>query len=113
MVPLPFHSFQIDHKGPLKYPWNGKNHNLVIVYSLSRFIQVQSVRSTNAVDKNQAHAKSILSNEIPEKLVYNKGSDFMNQDYQLLARLWHNSRSKKSLLSMDVEVENYHLDENF
>ena len=80
-VPFPFHTVHIDHKGPLNPPSNGKHHCLVIVDSFSRFIQVYPVRSTDAVDTINALEKFILSFAIPQKLVYDKGSAFMNQDF--------------------------------
>ena len=80
-VPFPFNTVHIDHKGPLNPPSNGEHHCLVIVDSFSRFIQVYPVCSTDAVDTINALEKFILSFGIPQKLVYDKGSAFMNQDF--------------------------------
>ena len=80
-VPFRFHTFHIDHKGLLNPPSNGIHHCLVIVDSFSRFIQMYPVRSTDAVDTINALEKFILSFAIPQKLVYDKGSAFMNQDF--------------------------------
>ena len=72
----------IDHKGTLNPTSNGKHHCLKIVYSFSRFIQVDQVRSANAVDKIQALEKFSLGFGIARKLVYDKCSEYLNQDFK-------------------------------
>ena len=49
-VPFPFHTVHIDHKGPINPTSNGKKQCLVVVDSLSRFLQVYPVVNTTAFE---------------------------------------------------------------
>ena len=80
-IPFPFHTVHIDHKSRLDPDLNGKHHCFVIVDSFSRFIHIYPVRSTDASDTIIAFDKFILSFGKPQKLVYDIGNAFMNQDF--------------------------------
>ena len=116
-VPFPFHTVHIDHKGPLNPPSNAKHHCLVIVDSFSRFIQVYPVRSTDAVDTINALEKFILSFRIPQKLVYDKGSAFMNQDFTSYIHELGITPAPRTAYSPwtrgKVEIQNKHLGAHF
>ena len=116
-VPFPFHTVHIDHKGPLNPPSSGKHHCLVIVDSFSRFIQDYPVRSTDAVDTINALEKFILSFGIPQKLVYDKGSAFMNQDFTSYIHGLGIAPAPRTAYSPwtngKVEIQNKHLGAHF
>ena len=80
-VPLPFHTVHIDHKGPLNPKSFGYQHCLVVVDAFSRFIQVYPVQSTTAADTVKAMERFITTFGIPQKLVYDRGTAFMNSDF--------------------------------
>ena len=116
-IPFPFHTVHIDHKGPLNPPSNGKHHCLVIVDSFSRFIQVYPVRSTDAFDTIKAFEKFILSFGIPQKLVYDKGSAFMNQNFTSWIHELGITPAPRTAFSPwtngKVEIQNKHLGAHF
>ena len=116
-VPFPFHTVHIDHKGPLNPPSNGKHHCLVIVDSFSRFIQVYPVRSTDAVDTINTLEKFILSFGIPQKIEYDKGSAFMNQDFTSYIHELGITPAPRTAYSPwangKVEIQNKHLGAHF
>ena len=71
----------IGHKGPIDPPSNDNKHCLVVNDSSSRYIQVYPVSSTLATDTIlAAHEKFFLTSDIPQKLVYDKGKAFMNEE---------------------------------
>ena len=116
-VPFPFHTVHIYHKGALNPPSNGKHHCLVIVDSFSRVIQVYPVRSTDAVDTIKALEKFILSFGLPQKLVYDKGSAFMNQDFTSYIHELGITPAPRTAYSPwtngKVEIQNKHLGAHF
>ena len=116
-VPFPFHTVHIDHKGPLNPPSNGKHHCLVIVDSFSRFLQVYPVRTTSAQDTINALEKFILSFGIPQKLVYDKGTAFMNEDFTNWTNSLGITHAPRTAFSPwtngKVEIQNKHLNTHF
>ena len=80
-VPFPFHTVHIDHKGPINPPSNGDKHCLVVIDSFSRYIQFYPVSSSSASETISALEKCFLTFGIPQKLEYDKGSAFMNEEF--------------------------------
>lgn len=116
-IPFPFHTVHIDHKGPLNPPSKGKKHCLVIVDSFSRFIQVYPVKTTSASDTIKALEKFITSFGIPQKLVYDRGTAFMNTDFAHYLKelgITHAPRTAYSpWTNGKVETQNKHLGRYF
>ena len=75
---VPFRTVHIDHKGPLYPSSSGFEHCLVVVDSFSRFIQVYPVKGTSALHTIEAMENWILTFGIPQILVYDRGSAFIN-----------------------------------
>ena len=67
-----------DHKGPLPPSSSDFEHYHVVVDSFSRFIQVFPVKSTSALHTIEAMENWILTSGIPQILVYDRGSAFLN-----------------------------------
>ena len=112
-----FRTFHIDHKRPLYPSSTGLEHCLVVVDSFSRFIQVYPVRNTSALHTIEAVEDWILTFKIPQIVVYDRGSDFINIEVTNLATelgitlapqtdhsLWANGK---------VEIQNKHLTQKF
>ena len=87
------------------------------VDSFSRFIQVYPVLSTNAVYTIPALEKFIISFGIPQELVYDKGSAFMNQGFTSFIHdlgITHAPRTAFSpWTNGKVEVQNKNLTAHF
>ena len=79
-VPFPFHTVHIDHKGPINPTSNGKT-----LFSCGRFIfsipPSISIANTTAFETIKTLEKFILIFGIPQKLVYDKGTALMNEDF--------------------------------
>ena len=103
----------MDHKGDLNPSSKGKKHCLVVVDAFSRFIQVYAVKSTPASDTIKALEKIITSIGIPKKLVYGRGTAFMNHDFAHWLkemRITHGPRTTYSpWTNGNVEIQNKHL----
>ena len=67
-VPNPFHNVHTDHKGPLNQMSGGKSHCLVVIDTLSRFIQVYPVKSTDSTRTIEA-ITAFKTSGIVQKLV--------------------------------------------
>ena len=80
-VPYPFHTVHIDHKGPFNPMSDGKHHCLVVVIAFLSFIQVYPVKYTDASHTVEAMSNFITSLGIPQKLVYARGTSYMNTDF--------------------------------
>ena len=78
---LPFRTVHIDHKGPIRPSSSNYEHCLVVVDSFSRFLQVYPVKSTNAQNTIEAMEKWILVFGIPQILVFDRGSAFINIEF--------------------------------
>ena len=116
-VPFPFHTVHIDHKGPINPTSNGKKLCLVVVDSLSRFLQVYPVANTTAFETIKTLEKFILTFGIPQKLVYDKGTAFMNEAFNSWLHelgITHAPRTAYSPWTNDkVETQNKHLGTHF
>ena len=116
-VPFPFHTVNIDHKGPINPPSNGNKHCLVVIDSFSRYIQVYPVSSTSASETISALEKFFLTFGIPQKLVYDKGSAFMNEEFTSWTHelgITHAPRTAYSpWTNGKVEIQNKHLGTHF
>ena len=116
-VPFPFHTVHIDHKGPINPPSNGNKHCLVVIDSFSRYIQVYPVPSTSASETISALEKFFLTFGIPQKLVYDKGSAFMNEEFTSWTHelgITHAPRTAYSpWTNGKVEIQNKHLGTHF
>ena len=114
-----FKTIHIDHKGPLR-PSSNSNTHCLVVDAFSRFLGAFPVRDTGAQTTINALEKWITSYGIPQKLVHDNGSAFINSDfinktkesnnpYYLLAMDQRQSRSTKSpWTNGKVEVQNQH-----
>ena len=112
-VPLPFHTVHIDHKGPINPKSFGNQHCLVVVDAFSRFIQVYPVPTTSAADTIKAMEKFITTFGIPQKLVYDRGTAFMNADFTNWAKELGITMAPRTAYSPwtngKVETQNRHL----
>ena len=116
-VPYPFHTVHFDQKGPLNPMSDGKHPCLVVIDAFSRSIQVYPVKSTDATHNIEAMSTFITSFGIPQKLVYDRGTSFMNTDFStffLEFRVTHAPRPKwPPWTNGKVEIQNKHLSRNF
>ena len=76
----PFRTKHIDHKGPLRLSSNSNTPCLVVVDAFSRFLGAYPVRDTGAQTTINALEKWITSYGIPQKIVHNNGTAFINSD---------------------------------
>ena len=117
IVPFPFQTVHIDHKGPINPPSNGNKRCLVVIDSFSHYIQVYPVLSTSASETISALEKFFLTFGIPQKLVYDKGSAFMNAEFTNWThelRITHAPRTAySSWTNGKVEILNKHLGTHF
>ena len=109
----PFKTTHIDHKGPLRPSSNWNTHCLVVVDAFSRFIGAYPVRDTGAQTTINALEKWITSYGIPQKIVHDNGSAFINSGFinwtkdfgiTLAPRTTHSPWTNGK-----VEVQNQHL----
>ena len=116
-VPFPFHTVHIDHKGPINPTSNGKKHCLVVVDSFSRFLQVYPVANTTAFETMKTLEKFALTFGIPQKLVYDKRTAFMNKNFTSWLHelgITHAPRTAYSPWTNGrVEIQNKHLGTHF
>ena len=109
-----FKQFHIDHKGPLRPSSNSNNHCLVVVDAFSRFIGVYTVKDTSAQATITALEKWITSYGIPQKIIHDNGTAFINSDFinwnkkygitnNILSMDKRKSRSTKSALYTILE----------
>ena len=85
-VPYPFHTVNIDHKGPLNPMRDGKHHCLVVIDAFLRFSQVYPVKSTDATHTYGAMSIFRTSFEITQKLVHDRGTSSINTDFSSFFR---------------------------
>ena len=116
-ISFPFNTVHIDQKGPINPPSNGSKHCLVIVDSFSRFLQEYPVISTTATETIRSFEKFILTFRIPQKLIYDKGSTFMKEDFTSWLHelgITHAPRTAFSLWTyVKIEIKNKHLGTKF
>ena len=92
-----FRTVQIDHKGPL-YPSSADfEHCFVVVDSFSRFIQVYPAKSTSALHTIEAMENWILTFGISQKLVFDRGSVFINIEVTNFSEARTYERYKKTM----------------
>ena len=71
----------MEHKGPI-YPTSASNvHCLLIVDAFSRFLMVYPVRNTTALATIAAVEKWILSFGIPQSIIHDRGTAFINTEF--------------------------------
>ena len=74
-------TIHIDHKGPLRPSSNANTPRVVVVDAFSRFPGAYSVRYTGAQTTIDALEKWITLHGIPQKIVHDNGSGFINIDF--------------------------------
>ena len=77
----PFKTIHIDHRGPVRLSSNSNTHCLVVIDAFSRFLGAYLVRDTRAQTNINALEKGITSYCIPQKIVHDNGSAFINSDF--------------------------------
>ena len=77
----PFCAIHIEHKGPLHPPSNRNTHCLMIADSFSRFLLVYLVTNTGAQATIAEVEKWILHFGIPQSIIHNRGTAFLNTDF--------------------------------
>ena len=78
---VPFRTIHIDHKGPLHPPSNGNLHCLVVIDAFSRFLMIYPVTNTGAQATISAVEKWIYSFGIPQSIVHDRGTAFINTEF--------------------------------
>ena len=109
----PFKTIHIDHKGPIRPSSNLNTHCLVVVDAFSRFLGVYPVRDTGAQTTINALEKWITSYGIPQKIVHDNGSAFINRDFVNWTKEFGITLAPRTAYSPwtngKVEVQNKHL----
>ena len=77
----PFRTIHIDHKGPLHPPSNRNFHCLLAIDAFSRFLMVYPVINTGAPATISAVEKWIHSFGIPQSIVHDRGTAFINTEF--------------------------------
>ena len=78
---VPFRTIHIDHKGPIHPTSAGNVHCLLIVDAFSRYLMVYPVRNTTALASVTAVEKWILSFGIPQPIIHDRGTAFINTEF--------------------------------
>ena len=78
---VPFRTIHIDHKGPLHPPSNRNLHCLLVMVAFSRFLMVYPVTNTGAQATISAVEKWIHSFGIPQTIVHDRGTAFINTEF--------------------------------
>ena len=78
---IPFGTVHVDHKGPLHPPSNRNYHCLLVIDAFSRFLMVHPVANTSAQITIAAVEKWILSFGIPQSIIHDRGTAFINTDF--------------------------------
>ena len=78
---VPFRTIHIDHKGPLHPPSNRNLHCLLVIDAFSRFLMVYPVTNTGAQAAISAVEKWIHSFGIPQSIVHDRGTAFINSEF--------------------------------
>ena len=78
---VPFRTIHIDHKR-LIHPNSASNvHSLLIVDAFSQFLMIYPVRNTRALATITAVEKWILSFGIPQSIIHDPGTAFVNTEF--------------------------------
>ena len=78
---IPFKTIHIDHRGPLRPSSNSNTHRLVVVDAFFRFLEAHPVRNNGAQTTVKTLEKWRTSYGIPQKIVHDNSSAFMNSDF--------------------------------
>ena len=78
---VPFRTIHIDHKGPLHPPNNRNFHCLLVIDAFSCFLIVYPVTNTGAQATISAVENWILSFGIPQFIVHDRGTAFINTEF--------------------------------
>ena len=78
---VPYCTIHIDHKGPIHPTSAGNVHCLLIIDAFSRFLMVYPVRNTTALATITAVEKWILSFGIPQSIIHDRGTAFINTEF--------------------------------
>ena len=110
---VPFRTVHVDHKGPLYPSSSDFEHWLLVVDSFFQFIQVYPVKSTSALHSIEAMENWILTFGIPQILVYDRGSAFINIEVNNGATELGNNLAPRTDHSPwangKIEIQNKHL----
>ena len=109
----PFKTIHIDHRGPLRPSSNSNTQCRVVVDAFSRFLGAYPVRDTGAQTTINALEKWITSYGIPQKIVHDNGSAFINSDLINWTKEFGITLAPRTTYSPwpngKVEVQNQHL----
>ena len=106
----PVRTIHIDHKGPLQPPSNRNFHQLLVIDAFSRFLMVYSVTNTGAQATISVVEKWIHSFEIPQSIVHDRGTAFINTDFINWTKEFHKPRSAHSpWTNGKIETQNQHI----
>ena len=97
----PFKTIHIDHKSPLRPSSNSNNHCLVVVDAFSRLIGVYPVKVTSAPATIYALEKRITSYGIPQKIIHDNGTAFINSDFINWTKEFGVTLAPRTTYSMD------------
>ena len=78
---IPFRTKHIDHNGPLHLTSAGNVHCLLFIDAFFRFLMVYPVRNTTALATIIAVEKWILSSGIPQPIIHDRGTTFINTEF--------------------------------
>ena len=78
---IPFRTIHIDHKGHLHPTSNRNLHCLLVIDAFSRFLMVYPVTNTGAQATISAVEKWIHSFGIPQSIVHDRGTAFINTEF--------------------------------
>ena len=78
---VPFRTIHFGHKGPLHPPSNRNLHCLLVIDAFSRFSIVHLVTNTGAQATISPVEKWILSFGIPQSIVHDRGTAFINTEF--------------------------------
>ena len=76
-----FRTIHFDHKGPLHPPNNHNLHCLLVIDAFCRFLMLLPVTNTRVQAFISVSEKWIFSFEIPESIVHDRGTAFINTDF--------------------------------
>ena len=78
---VPLRIVHIDHKGPLRQTSANNVHCLLNIDAFSRCLMVYAVRNTTALATITAVEKWILSFGIPQSIIHDRGTAFINTEF--------------------------------
>ena len=110
---VPLRTIHIDHKGPI-HPTSASNvHCLLIVDAFSRFLMVYPVRNTTALATVTAVKKRLLSFGIPQSIIDDRGTAFINTEFINWTKELGNTLRPRTAHSPwtngNIETQNQHI----